>query len=74
VALWGFHNAEGFEEAVLKVVNLGHDADTTGAVCGKLAGAFWGEGGIPASLRRGLARYDLLNEALADLIPDAEKP
>jgi ADP-ribosyl-[dinitrogen reductase] hydrolase len=27
--------------------SLGDDADTTGAVCGQLAGAFYGEGGIP---------------------------
>ena len=27
--------------------NFGHDADTTGAICGQLAGACWGEVGIP---------------------------
>lgn len=27
--------------------NLGDDADTTAAVCGQLAGAYWGETGIP---------------------------
>jgi ADP-ribosyl-[dinitrogen reductase] hydrolase len=31
-----------FSEAVLKAVNLGDDADTTGAVCGQVAGAYWG--------------------------------
>lgn len=39
-ALWAFHAAESFEEAVLRAVNLGDDADTTGAVCGQLAGAY----------------------------------
>jgi ADP-ribosylglycohydrolase len=29
-------------------VNLGNDADTTGAICGMLAGAYWGESAIPA--------------------------
>jgi ADP-ribosylglycohydrolase len=67
-ALWAFHHADSFEEAVLKAVNLGHDADTTGAVCGQLAGAFWGESGIPPSLRQGLARYDMLSEALEGLV------
>ena len=67
-ALWAFHNASSFEEAVLKGVNLGDDADTTGSVAGQLAGAFWGEGGIPDHLRQGLARYDMLNEALEGLI------
>lgn len=27
--------------------NLGDDADTTAAVCGQVAGAYYGEGGIP---------------------------
>ncbi|WP_281425802.1 ADP-ribosylglycohydrolase family protein [Methanofollis formosanus] len=30
-------------------VNLGDDADTTGAVYGQLAGAYYGEEGIPAA-------------------------
>ena len=41
-ALCSFHDARDFREAVLRAVNLGEDADTTGAVCGQLAGAFWG--------------------------------
>ncbi len=39
-ALWAFHRAVDFREAVLKAVNLGDDADTPGAVCGQLAGAY----------------------------------
>jgi ADP-ribosyl-[dinitrogen reductase] hydrolase len=66
--LWAFHNAESFEDAVLKAVNLGDDADTTGAICGQLAGAFWGESRIPESLRSGLARMDMLEKALAGLL------
>ena len=46
-ALWAFHDANGFPDAVLRAVNLGDDADTTGAVCGQLAGACWGQSGIP---------------------------
>jgi ADP-ribosyl-[dinitrogen reductase] hydrolase len=46
-ALWAFHDAADFRQAVLRAVNLGDDADTTGAVCGQLAGAYWGESGIP---------------------------
>jgi len=33
---------------VLAAVNLGDDADTTAAICGQLAGAFYGAGAIPA--------------------------
>jgi ADP-ribosylglycohydrolase len=67
-ALWAFHNAVSFAEAVLAAVNLGNDADTTGAVCGQIAGAYWGEQAIPAEYRNGLARYDMLNEQLDGLM------
>jgi len=67
-ALWAFHDAKSFEEAVLRGVNLGHDADTTGAICGQLAGAYWGESGIPESWRKRLARQDLIEGALRGLI------
>jgi ADP-ribosyl-[dinitrogen reductase] hydrolase len=67
-ALWAFHDAATFEEAVLRAVNLGDDADTTGAVCGQLAGAFWGESAISPDLRRGLARMDMIDDALAGLL------
>lgn len=47
-ALWCFAHTQSFEEAVLAATNLGDDADTTAAICGQLAGAFYGVGGIPA--------------------------
>ncbi|WP_432731075.1 ADP-ribosylglycohydrolase family protein [Variovorax sp. W6] len=46
-ALWCFANTGSFEEAVLAATNLGNDADTTAAICGQLAGAFYGVGDIP---------------------------
>lgn len=66
-ALWAFHDSDSFDEAVLKAVNLGDDADTTGAICGQLAGAYWGEAGISESLRSGLARKDMLEKAFSGL-------
>jgi ADP-ribosyl-[dinitrogen reductase] hydrolase len=66
-ALWAFHDAVNFSDAVLKAVNLGDDADTTGAVCGQFAGAFSGESGIPAELRTGLARPEMIESALSSL-------
>jgi len=67
-ALWAYHDADTFEESVLRAVNLGDDADTTGAISGQLAGAFWGESNIPGSLRSGLARMDMLENALAGIV------
>lgn len=57
-ALWCFERADTFAEAVLEAVNLGDDADTTGAVCGQLAGAHWGEEGIPLRWRERVAMAD----------------
>jgi ADP-ribosyl-[dinitrogen reductase] hydrolase len=47
-ALWCFWQTSDFEAAVLRAANLGDDADTTAAVCGQVAGAYYGEVGIPA--------------------------
>lgn len=63
-AMWAFAQSDNFEEAVLKAVNLGDDADTTGAICGQLAGAYWGESGIPAHLLTGLGGRDMLEAVL----------
>lgn len=46
-ALWCFHKADSFEEAILLAANIGNDADTTAAICGQIAGAFYGCTGIP---------------------------
>ena len=46
-ALWCFYHTDSFEAAVLKAANLGDDADTTAAICGQLAGAYYGMSGIP---------------------------
>ncbi len=54
-ALWAFYHGDSFRQGCLLAVNLGDDADTTGAVYGQLAGAFYGEGGIPESWRARLA-------------------
>ncbi len=70
-ALWAFHSSENFAEAVLKAVNLGHDADTTGAVCGQLAGAYWGESAIPEKWRTALAGRDLIEPILERLLYSA---
>lgn len=67
-ALWALHNATDFREAILRAVNLGDDADTTGAVCGQLAGAYWGESGIPEEWREGLVRRNMIDAALKGLL------
>ena len=46
-ALWCFYQTDTFESAILNAANLGDDADTTAAICGQIAGIFYGESGIP---------------------------
>ena len=46
-AVWAVLRTDSYEEAVCLAVNLGNDADTVGAVTGALAGAAYGETGIP---------------------------
>lgn len=46
-ALWCFKTTNSYKEAVLTAANLGDDADTTAAIVGMLAGAYYGVEGIP---------------------------
>lgn len=67
-ALWAFHTTDTFRDGALKVVNLGEDADTTGAVYGQIAGAFYGEDGIPAEWRAKLAMRELIEQRAGELL------
>jgi ADP-ribosylglycohydrolase len=64
-ALWAFLHSTSFKDGCLRAVNLGDDADTTGAVYGQLAGAFYGEQGIPAEWRAKLAKRQVI-ESMSD--------
>jgi ADP-ribosyl-[dinitrogen reductase] hydrolase len=64
-ALWCFLKSSSFEEAILTATNLGDDADTTAAVCGQIAGAHYGEEGIPPSWLQKLVMCDEIR-SLAD--------
>lgn len=57
-ALWAFYSTDSFEQAVLQAVNLGDDADTTAAICGQLAGAYYGVRAIPPGWLEKLALRD----------------
>jgi ADP-ribosylglycohydrolase len=64
-ALWALWHSTSFRAGCLLAVNLGDDADTTGAVYGQLAGAFYGARGIPASWRTQLA-HRIMIESFAE--------
>ena len=64
-ALWSFHHSTEFRDGCLLAVNLGNDADTTAAIYGQIAGAYYGVDGIPAEWREKIAKAELITE-LAD--------
>lgn len=66
-ALWAFDRSSSFQEGALLAVNLGEDADTTGAVYGQLAGAFYGEEGIPECWVSRIARRPLIESVAEQL-------
>ena len=71
-ALWAFHHTDNFRDGCLRAVNLGDDADTTAAIFGQLAGAYYGGQGIPPEWLARVARRDLI-ENLADRLLDASQ-
>jgi ADP-ribosylglycohydrolase len=71
-ALWAFHQTNNFRDGALLAVNLGEDADTTGAVYGQIAGAYYGEAGIPAEWRAVLAMGEKIEETANRLYEMAE--
>jgi ADP-ribosylglycohydrolase len=66
-ALWAFYCSNTFEEGCLMAVNLGNDSDTTGAIYGQLAGAFYGAIGIPTVWLSTLAYKEKIIEIADEL-------
>lgn len=75
-ALWAFHKTEDFAAGALGAVNLGDDADTTGAVYGQLAGTYYGAENIPESWREKLIMKEKIAKFADDLLElaDFEQP
>lgn len=70
-SLWAFYQGNSFKEALLKAVNLGHDADTIGAITGQLAGAFYGQKAIPEPWIKKLAYREKILSLIEDLFRKA---
>jgi ADP-ribosylglycohydrolase len=67
-ALWCFHSTDNYRDCVLAAVNLGQDADTTAAVAGQLAGAFYGYEQLPEKWLRLLARKHEIEDYVAKFV------
>ncbi len=64
-SLWCFFKTDNFQDAVLRAANLGDDADTTAAITGQIAGAYYGAQGIrPDWIEKLSMRADIESMAL----------
>jgi len=53
----GFFDTDSFDACLIDVVNRGGDADTTGAIAGMIAGAYYGMDGLPKAWLKALDPY-----------------
>lgn len=67
-ALWAFYRSDDFTTGALLAANLGRDADTTAAIYGQLAGAYYSVEGIPADWRSKLTHLDTLTQFANQLL------
>ncbi len=67
-ALWAFYKTDSFEGGCLLAVNLGEDADTTGAIYGQLAGAYYGFSNIPKTWTKKLAKHEMIKSIVKKLL------
>ena len=71
-ALWCFHTTDNYRDAILRAVNLGDDADTTAAVCGQAAGAYYGVAGIPSEWLERLTMRQEIDRLAIELLSSGE--
>lgn len=64
---YAVRNSSGFKEALIKAVNYGFDADSTGAVTGQIAGRIYGLKAIPQEWLNVLAWKDKLTDMASQL-------
>jgi ADP-ribosyl-[dinitrogen reductase] hydrolase len=73
-ALWAFWRTDNFRAGALAAANLGDDADTTAAIYGQLAGAYYGGQGLPKEWVDRLAFVDLIRQQADQLAALAVGP
>ena len=68
--VWALITTDTFTDALLEVVNLGDDTDTTGAITGGIAALYYGYDAIPGNWIREIKKEDWIGELCgkADLL------
>ena len=64
-AVWGLITTDTLENCLLRVVNLGGDSDTIGAIAGGLAGLFYGYSSVPKEWRNQIIKEKELIDLLS---------
>lgn len=64
-SIWVLYNTSSYNEAILKSVNLGNDTDTIGAVCGSLAGLYYGYDSISSQWLDTLVKKDYIEKFIS---------
>ena len=67
-ALWAFYHTDNFKDGALMAVNLGDDADTTGAVFGQIAGSYYGNNNIHMEWLKILFLKNKINQIVYSLL------
>lgn len=67
-ALWAFYSTNTFKDAILLATNLADDSDTVAAICGMIAGAYYGLDGIPQEWIEKLYQQEKIKKLAANLI------
>ena len=70
-AIWCFQTTDNYKDAILKATNLGDDADTTAAICGQIAGAYYGVQGIPESWLEKLTMKEEIEKLATEIFNSA---
>jgi len=72
-ALWCFYNTDNFRDGARLAVSLGNDTDTTAAVFGQLAGAYYGQAAIPESWREKIAQRAVIEYLAEGLLRETKQ-
>lgn len=67
-ALWALNTTNNFRDAVIASGNVGGDTDSVAAVCGGIAGSYYGFKAIPKEWLEALPEYDRLNDFVEEFL------
>lgn len=64
VSNWSLLNTENYHDAIVTCIKFGDDTDTSAAICGGLAGMYYGFENIPEEWREAVLKKEEILELL----------